>query len=174
MNCLRLVLCVPGSAICLIFIFAVLVTESWAASEVRERLPEVSVEQRDADGDGVDDHRDLCGAILPGARDIDSSGCPGAVDPFAELQFDGPLHRGWYDRFWTGTCAGLSGEARTECVFVKIFRSDYWFDTVENVVSRVPTEKRPYLRFQLWRVGRLIGHEWARANDVRHIDTFET
>ena len=106
-----------------------------------------------------------------GESRIDLNGCPMAIDPFVELNFDDALHRGWYNRFWTGTCDELSGGARAQCGFAKIFNSTYWLETVSLAVHKLSEEDSPSTRFQLWRLGRLIGHEWARANDVRRIDT---
>ena len=125
----------------------------------------------DHDGDGVQDQRDRCQELLPGGNDIDEFGCPTAIDPFVELAFEDETHEGWYIRFWTGACDRIpnnEGE-RTKCWLGKLTNSEDWFETVEIVAARVPAAERPVAQFDLWRLGRLIGYEWARANDVRLI-----
>lgn len=159
---LLLLLAVPGRA-------------AMAACDAAEPAPPGdktdTVGNTDDDGDGVQNHRDRCRAPLPGGKDVDEIGCPTAVDPFAEVAFDDATHRGWYDRYWTGTCDRVPNDEgeRSKCRLAKFFWPDYWFETVDIVVGRVPVAERPVIRFDLWRLGRLIGHEWARANEVRLI-----
>ena len=148
-------------------------TASCLARAVPEGSPADDVPFPDSDGDGVPDRRDRCSAPLPGATGADGEGCPTAIDPYAALSFDGTTHRGWYRRFWTGACDGIVDDAgeRATCSFVKLFHPEYWHETVGIVTARVPDDARAAVRFDLWRLGRLIGHEWARANAVRAIDS---
>lgn len=142
-----------------------------AAAETASRDNQAdTVGNADNDGGDVQDKRDRCRSQLPGGKDINEIGCPTAVDPFVELKFDDETHRGWYIRFWTGACDRIPIDSeRTRCWFAKIRYPEYWFETVDIVVGKVPATERPVIQFDLWGLGRLIGHEWARANAVRLI-----
>ena len=109
-----------------------------------------------------------CEGILPGAAAIDDRGCPQKlVDIYAGLSFDDSDHREWYERFWSGDCGGLSFFQRVVCQN----GDDFWDRTVEYVLQRNTASDKPLLRFRLWRLGRLVGHEWARQNSIRKIHT---
>jgi hypothetical protein len=110
---------------------------------------------------------DTCQPEIPGELKRDEAGCPTAIDPYAKLVFDSDDHRAWYGRFWTGTCDGLSFWQSIRC---QSGEPD-WSQLVDRTLARAPAARRPYLKFYLWRLGRLIGFEWARDNDVRKIDT---
>ena len=110
---------------------------------------------------------DTCRPGIPGELSRDATGCPTAIDPYAKLVFDSEDHRAWYGRFWTGRCDGLSFWQSIRCQSGE----PAWNELVDRTLARVPAARRPYLRFYLWRLGRLIGFEWARDNDIRKIDT---
>ena len=86
--------------------------------------------------------------------------------PLKGLRFDHNDHRLWYQRFWTGSCKGLS--------FFQCFPGKpFWCETLGKALDRVsltPLERRS-LAVRMVALGRLIGHEWARDNDIRKIDT---
>lgn len=104
--------------------------------------------------------RHLTGGLSPGV-----DGCPKEFDPTRSLKFDDDLHARWYARFWTGRCDGLGlFDFCTE-------EAGGWNDTVAAVAARVPPEDRNRARAELWAIGRLLGYEWARRNDIRKIST---
>ncbi len=119
----------------------------------------------DADADGVFDEVDECPEPLPGSSGFDARGCPTVFDREAELVFEHDKHRSWYRRFWTGRCDGLS-------IFDRCLPgSPFWEGVVGDTLQRTSEGDRPRLRYRLWTLGRVVGHEWARDNDVRRIDT---
>lgn len=84
--------------------------------------------------------------------------------PSDGLAFDDASHRLWYARFWTGHCTGLS-------FFVCRSGAPYWHETMRRLVSTAPAARREVLSARLFALGRKIGHEWAKENDVRKIST---
>lgn len=84
--------------------------------------------------------------------------------PYDGLAFDDANHRLWYARFWTGHCTGLS-------FFVCRSGAPYWHETMRRLVAAAPAERRAALSVRLFALGRRIGHEWAKENDVRKIST---
>lgn len=84
--------------------------------------------------------------------------------PYDGLAFDDAKHRLWYARFWTGHCTGLS-------FFVCRSGAPYWHETTRRLVAAAPAERRAPLRARLFALGRKIGHEWAKENDIRKIGT---
>lgn len=89
--------------------------------------------------------------------------CQERRDPSSGLAFDDEQHRLWYEvRFWQGEC----DDSLSWC-----FTGDDWYDLMEEVLERVPAAEQAKLCPRLWDLGRRIGHEWARDNDVRRIDT---
>lgn len=90
----------------------------------------------------------------------------------ADLTFDNGTHRGWYTRFWNGDCGAIpdGGEKRT-CRFAQMFAPGDWNQTIDEFAAELAHAERATLQCELRRLGRTIGHEWARANDIRKIDT---
>ena len=88
----------------------------------------------------------------------------GAEVPYDGLAFDDAKHRLWYARFWTGRCTGL---AFYEC------RSGvpFWHETMRKLLATVSAERRQAFSARLHQLGRKIGHEWAKENDIRKIST---
>ncbi len=84
--------------------------------------------------------------------------------PSDGLAFADDKHRKWYARFWTGRCDDLG--------FLVCFPgSPNWNETTRRLVAAAASERRAGLRQRLLALGRLIGHEWAKENDVRRIGT---
>ncbi len=79
--------------------------------------------------------------------------------------FDDELHRLWYDRFWTGSCSGLWFEG--------CFPGEAWPDLVEDLGQKHGRQQVQGLVPRFCALGRSIGHEWARDNDLRLISTDE-
>ena len=73
-------------------------------------------------------------------------------------------HRRWYARFWTGRCTDLS-------LFTCFSGRPFWHETMRTLGESVAPERREALTRRLFALGRRIGHEWARENDVRKIST---
>jgi len=89
--------------------------------------------------------------------------CAEAADPSAALSFDHREHRLWYQaRFWRGECAsGLSW----------CFPGKGWYETMAVLLARTPNAEQDGLCARLFDLGRRVGHEWAKDNDIRNIDT---
>jgi hypothetical protein len=100
-------------------------------------------------------------AALPGTAG--AQGGDNAV-PYDGLAFDDVKHRRWYARFWTGECRDLS-------LFVCFPGKPYWHETMRKLAGAVAPERRAALRERLFALGRRIGHEWAKENDIRKIST---
>ena len=84
--------------------------------------------------------------------------------PYDGLAFDDAKHRLWYARFWTGKCTGLS--------FFSCFSGEpYWNETMRRLLAAAPAERRSALAARLSALGRKIGHEWAKENDIRRISS---
>jgi len=84
--------------------------------------------------------------------------------PYDGLTFDDPGHRRWYARFWTGECRDLS-------LFVCLPGRPYWHETMRKLAAAAAPERRQAVTQRLFALGKRIGHEWAKANDVRKIST---
>jgi hypothetical protein len=78
------------------------------------------------------------------------------------IAFDDAKHRGWYIRFWTGSCR----ELRVIC----LSGAPYWGEIMQRLLANVPAERREMLRTRLILLGQRIGYEWAKENDIRRID----
>lgn len=87
--------------------------------------------------------------------------CTAAINAPA-LAFDDQTHRRWYNRFWTGSCAGLFG-----CMG----GNPNWNALVSRLDQEANPAQRNQVHFKACQVGHLVGHEWARDNGVRRIDT---
>lgn len=79
------------------------------------------------------------------------------------LAFDNAKHRGWYVRFWTGSCAELR---KVIC----LSGAPHWNEIMQRVLAAVPAERRERLAVRLILLGRSVGYEWAKENDIRRID----
>jgi hypothetical protein len=89
--------------------------------------------------------------------------CQDRRDPAASLDFDNEEHRLWYElRFWQGAC----DDRLSWC-----FSGDDWYDLMSEVLERLSAAAQVEFCPRLWSLGQLIGHEWARDNAVRRIDT---
>ena len=127
----------------------------------------------DADGDGVPDTRDQCPEALAGASGTDDNGCPTSFDPYVDLSFDDDMHQSWYRRYWTGDCGDLPflstlfSEKSSPCVSGE----PQWCEVIDETIERAPANDRSRLRYKLWHLGRLVGHEWARDNRTRLIES---
>ena len=84
--------------------------------------------------------------------------------PYEGLSFDDVQHRRWYARFWTGRCTDLS-------LFVCFSGRPYWHETMRALGESAAPDRREALTRRLMALGRRIGHEGARDNDVRKIST---
>ena len=78
------------------------------------------------------------------------------------IAFDDAKHRGWYVRFWTGSCK----ELRVVC----LSGTPYWGDIMQRLLASVPAERQEQLRTRLILLGQRIGYEWAKENNIRRID----
>lgn len=92
----------------------------------------------------------------------DEFGCPAAA--YGGLNFDDDQHRLWYRRFWTGTCQGLP-------LFTCFSGRPYWSETMQNTLQKIAPAGRADAKLKMCAIGKLIGHEWAKDNNIRRIDT---
>jgi len=67
-------------------------------------------------------------------------------------------------RYWTGKCSSQLG-------FSCFSGSPNWNDSVTSIVRQAPAAKRQAARKKACRLGKLIGFEWAKANNIRCIHT---
>jgi len=74
------------------------------------------------------------------------------------IAFDDAKHRGWYVRFWTGSCRELSA--------ICLSGAPYWSEIMQRLLVNVPDSRREILRTRLVLLGQRIGYEWAKENDV--------
>lgn len=95
--------------------------------------------------------------------DCDAS-CADQTDPTQGLSFETAEHRLWYqERFWRGRCSdGLPWTC---------WPGESWYDVMSLRLAKTPSVERSHLCQRLYSLGRTIGHEWARDNDVRRIST---
>ena len=84
-----------------------------------------------------------------------------------ELTFENSAHRAWYKVFWTGNCDELPWFER----FVCVEGEPTWTEVTQMIVGKATTDTQKALQNKMTRLGRMIGHEWARDNDDRRIDS---
>jgi hypothetical protein len=95
---------------------------------------------------------------------VDEFGCSGRVEAYSGLGFINSTHERWYRRFWAGRCDGLP-------LFVCLSGRPYWADSMQRVLLKVAPETRAVTLIELCTLGRRVGYEWAKENNVRTIDT---
>ena len=78
------------------------------------------------------------------------------------IAFDDAKHRGWYVRFWTGSCKDL----RVICMS----GAPYWGEIMQRLLTNVPAQQQDKLRTRLVLLGQRIGYEWSKENNIRKID----
>ena len=88
------------------------------------------------------------------------------ADPAAGLSFETPTHLAWYKVFWFGKCGALPFFERLVC----LKGQPNWAEVSQTVLAKTPLKARAGIRDKMTELGRLIGYEWARHNDVRRID----
>ena len=94
----------------------------------------------------------------------DEFGCPLAAPALADLKFDDSLHRLWYRRFWTGVCVDLP-------MFSCFSGQPYWTETMHRILLKLPEASRDSSHARMCALGKLVGYEWAKDNNIRKIDT---
>lgn len=110
--------------------------------------------------------QNVCIGDHPKATGPDQSGCPSITNYAQGLIFDDEKHKLWYDRFWNGKCDGLG-------VFDFCQEDNgHWIALIDQLSSVLNNnEDKSLLQANLWSAGRYIGHEWAKENSIRKIDT---
>jgi len=78
------------------------------------------------------------------------------------IAFDDAKHRGWYVRFWTGSCKELK--------VICLSGAPYWGEIMQRLLDNVPAAQQERLRTRLVLLGQSIGYEWAKENNVRRIN----
>ena len=84
-----------------------------------------------------------------------------------ELTFENSTHRAWYTVFWTGNCDELPWFERFLCVEDE----PTWTEVTQMIVDKATPRTQTAIHNKMTRLGRMIGHEWARDNDDRRIDS---
>ena len=83
------------------------------------------------------------------------------------LTFENSAHRAWYTVFWTGNCSELPWFERFVCVEDR----PTWTEVTQMIVGKATTNTQTAIQNRMTKLGRMIGHEWARDNDDRRIDS---
>ncbi len=96
------------------------------------------------------------------ADDFVRNDCRGLVQPSTALRFDTAEHARWYKRFWTGSCEDLS---------FCFPGSPNWNDIVGKLLSKGGPTERASLLPKACRLGQLIGLDWSREKNLKHIRT---
>lgn len=96
------------------------------------------------------------------ADDFVRADCRGVVQPSSALRFDTAEHARWYKRFWTGSCEDL------QFCFAG---SPNWNDIVGKLLTRGGPAERASLLPKACRLGQLIGLDWSREKNLKHIRT---
>ncbi len=78
------------------------------------------------------------------------------------IRFDDAKHRGWYIRFWTGSCKELQ--------VICMSGAPYWSEIMQRLLAHVPADRQEKLRTRLIMLGQSIGYEWAKENNIRRIN----
>ncbi len=82
------------------------------------------------------------------------------------LSFETSSHRAWYNVFWTGKCGELPFFDRLICVKGR----PAWTEITRMILAKAQPDARTAMNDRMIRLGRMIGHDWARYNDERRID----
>ena len=102
-----------------------------------------------------------CDALLRGQQT--SSACPIPENFRTDLSFDDALHERWYVRFWTGECRGFR-------MFEFCSESGpNWRDSITDTLAQLPVDIRQETLVEMWALGKSIGFEWAKRNNIRTI-----
>ena len=89
--------------------------------------------------------------------------CKHFISPVGKLNYENELHKRWYISWWDGKCDGLSSWP--------LCQSRPYLETIaEPVLKQYPDADRKALFKKLCALGQVIGHEFARDNDLRCID----
>ncbi len=88
--------------------------------------------------------------------------CRSLVQPSSALRYDTDEHARWYKRFWTGACDDL------QFCFPG---SPNWNDIVSKLLAKGGPAERSALLPRACRLGQLIGLDWSREKNVKHITT---
>ncbi len=89
----------------------------------------------------------------------------GQADPATGLSFETSAHRAWYSFFWSGKCGELPFLERLVCQEGR----PTWTAVTQLVLAEAQPDARAAMRDKMIRLGRMIGHEWARHSDGRRI-----
>lgn len=82
------------------------------------------------------------------------------------LSFETSAHRAWYNVFWTGKCGELPFFERLIC----LKGNPAWTEVTQMVLAKAQPDARTDIHDRMMRLGRMIGHEWAKHNDDRRIN----
>ncbi len=89
--------------------------------------------------------------------------CKHFTSPVDKLHYENELHRRWYISWWDGKCEGLPSWPFCQS-------RPYWETIGEPVLKQWPDADRKTLLKELCVLGQIIGHEFARDNNLRCID----
>lgn len=106
-------------------------------------------------------------ALTAPTRAQESPLCAAFLPATAQLKFEDEKHRKFYRRFWTGDCTGLSILDGAFC----LSGDPNWNKGLTEVVKKHALPEGGDMVARLCRLGRSIGHEWARENHIRSICT---
>jgi hypothetical protein len=114
----------------------------------------------------------VCSLLIGSSTDMgaaaesltDEFGCPQSAPALAGLSFNDTQHRLWYLRFWTGVCDGLP-------MFSCFPGRPFWTETMRRILQKLPETSRNNAQIRMCALGKLVGFEWAKDNNIRKIDT---
>ena len=89
--------------------------------------------------------------------------CKPFISPVSRLNYESELHRRWYVSWWDGKCDGLPPWPFCQS-------RPYWETIAEPVLKQYPDADRKTLLKELCTLGQIVGHEFARDNNLRCID----
>ena len=104
--------------------------------------------------------------VIPAALGQEASipeTCKRFVPPVDKLNYENEMHRKWYVSWWDGRCEGLPSWPFCQS-------KPYWETIGEPVLKQYPDADRKTLLKELCILGQVLGHEFARDNDLRCID----
>lgn len=88
---------------------------------------------------------------------------PARAVSYDGIAFDDAKHRGWYIRFWNGSCAELRN-------VVCLSGAPHWNEIMARLLAAAPAARREQIQVRLILLGRKVGYEWAKENNIRRID----
>lgn len=99
-----------------------------------------------------------------------SKHCKNYIKAFDKEKYDDARrHKGWYFMWWTGDCSQVPYPDWWTCTS----ESYAWNRYVDLMISEAKLEQKEGVASQTCKIGRLMGLEWAKDNNIRCIHTHD-